>query len=108
MQKQQLMQRKKNQIRSRFFSILLSVLIMGVIGYFFWQTTHMGMPNLHGWESIEVLNFARNHHIDIHFEFIYSSEMAPTLVISQSVQPGSAITEGMSLIVEISKGIKVK
>ena len=66
------------------------------------------MPNLHGWESTEVLNFARDHDIEIQFEFIYSSDMAPTLVISQSVGPGTPITEGMRLTVEISKGIEVR
>ena len=108
MQKQQQAKRKKSRIRLRFFSILLFILIIAVIGYYFWQTTNRGIPNLHGWESIEVLNFANNHNIDIHFEFVYSNNMAPTLVISQSVPPGTIITEGMSLTVEISKGIRVR
>ena len=66
------------------------------------------MPNLYGWESVRVLDFARDHNIEVQVEFIYSNDMAPTLVISQSIQPGTTITEGMSLTVEISKGIKVR
>jgi len=108
MQEQQPTRKKKNRITARFFSLFFSLFIIGAIGYFFWQTTHRQIPNLHGWESTEVLDFARNHHIEINFEFIYSNDMAPTLVFSQSVPPGTAITEGMRLTVEISKGVEVR
>jgi len=108
MQEQQSVRRKKNRIRARFFSIVFSIFIMAAIGYFFWQTTQIQIPNLHGWESTEVLDFARGHHIEIEFEFVYSRDMAPTLVVSQSVPPGTAITAGMHLTVEISKGVEVR
>jgi len=108
MQKQQPVRRKKHRIRARFFSIFFTILIITAIGYFFWQTTNTQIPNLHGWESTEVLDFGNNHSIEINFEFIYSNDMAPTLVISQSVPPGTVITDGMSLTVEISKGVEVR
>ena len=108
MQKQQPVRRKKNRIRARFFSLFFSIFIMIVIGYFFWQSMNAQIPNLHGWESIEVLHFGRNHEIEINFEFIYSNDLAPTLVVSQSLPPGTAITEGMRLTVEISKGVEVR
>jgi beta-lactam-binding protein with PASTA domain len=81
---------------------------MATIGYFFWQITNTQIPNLHGWASTEVLGFARNHNIEIDFQFIYSTDMAPTLVVSQSIPPGTAITEEMQLIIEISKGVEVR
>jgi len=108
MQEQQTTRKKKTRITARFFSLFFSLLIIGVVGYFFWQTTQRQIPNLHGWESVAVLDFARSHHIEVYFEFIYSNEMAPTLVLSQSVSPGVAITEGMRLTVEVSKGIEVR
>ena len=108
MQKQQQVRKKKNRITARFFSIIFSISIIAVIGYFFWQSTNPRMPNLHGWESTEVLNFARVHEIELEFEFVYSNNMAPTLVISQTIPPGTAITEGMLLRIEISKGIEVR
>ena len=108
MQEQQPVRKKKTRIKPRFFSIILSIFIMAAIGYFFWQTTNIQIPNLHGWESVEVLEFAREHDIQIHFEFIYTGDMAPTLVVSQSVPPGTDIVPGMHLTVEISKGIEVR
>jgi len=108
MQKQQLARRRKNRLKARFFSLFLTILIITVIGYFFWQTTNTTMPNLHGWESIEVLDFARDHNIEIQVEFIYSNDIAPTLIISQSIPPRTVITEGMTLNVEISKGVEVR
>ena len=108
MQKQYPVRRKKTRIRARFFSLFFSLFIMVAIGYFFWQTTHTQIPNFHGWESTAVLDFGRRHAIDVHFEFIYSSDMSPTRVVSQSVPPGTTIFEGMGLTVEISKGIEVR
>ena len=108
MEIQQSARRKRNRIRARFFSLILIISIIAVIGYFFWQTTSEQMPNLHGWESAEVLNFARDNEIEVHFEFIYSTDMAPTLVMSQSIPPRTILTEDMSLSVEISKGVEVR
>jgi len=108
MQKKPLAIKKRNRVRARFFSIFLTVLIVAVVGYLLYLTTSERLPNLHGRESAEVLDFARNHNIDVHFEFIYSNEMPPTRVISQSVPPRTEITEGMSLTVEISKGVEVR
>jgi len=108
MQKQHLPRRRRNRVRARFFSLLLTISIVAVIGYFFLQTTGMHLPNLHGWEAREVLDFARNNNIEVQFEFTYSDSVAPTLVISQSEPPRTAITEGMSLSIEISKGIEVR
>ena len=103
-----LVRKNKNRVRARFYSIFLSFLIILAIGYFFWQATNTQIPNLHGWESTEVLNFGKNHDIEINFEFIYSTDMPPTLVVSQSVPPGTAITEDLSFTVEISKGVEVR
>jgi len=105
---QKQVKRKKNFVRARFFSMILSIFILGVIGFFFWRATQLQIPNLHGWESTEVLAFANKHNIEIEFEFVYSIEMAPTLVMRQSVPPGTAITEGMQLAIEISKGVEVR
>ena len=99
---------KKSRLTARFFSILLSIGIIVVIGYFFWRRTHTQIPNLHGWYATEAMAFGRIHNIDITFEFVYSIDMAPTLVVSQSIPPGSAITEDIELIIEISKGIEVR
>lgn len=108
MQRQQLVRKKKNRVRARFFSLFLTILIITVIGYFFWQTTVERMPNLHGWESAQVLDFARDHNIEVLVDFIYTNDMVPTLVVSQSISPRTDITEGMSLRVEISKGVEVR
>ena len=107
MQKHKPIRRKKNRVKARFFSLFLTILIISVVGYLYWQTTNTRIPNLHGWESTEVLNFAKEHNIEIEVEFIYSNIMAPTLVISQSIPPRTAITEGMVLIIEVSKGVEV-
>jgi len=109
MQKQHSARRKRNRVRARFFSLFFTILIVAVIGYFFWKTTtSMHLPNLHGWKSCEVLDFAKDHNIEVHFEFVYSPDIAPTLVMSQSAPPRTAITEGMSLSIQISKGIEVR
>ena len=108
MQKQQLVRKKKNRVRARFFSLFISILIIAVIGYFLWQTTSERMPNLHGWESAQVLDFARDHNIEVQVDFIYTDDIMPALVVSQSVSPRTNITEGMSLKVEISKGVEVR
>jgi len=108
MQRQQLARKRKTRVRARFFSLFLSLLIITVIGYFFWQTTGEQIPNLHGWKSSEVLDFARYHNIEVEMDFIYTSDMMPTLVVSQSISPRTDITEGMSLRVEISKGVEVR
>lgn len=100
--------KRKKRFRARFFSIFLTIFICVVIGYFFWQTTHSQIPNLHGWSSTEVLDFSRENYINLEIEFIYSNEVAPTLVISQSIPPRTAITEGMDLTIEVSKGIEVQ
>lgn len=105
---EQPIRRRKNRLKARFFSIFLSLFILAMIGYFFWQTTHPQIPNLHGWSSTEVLDFGKDHEMDIQFEFIYSRDVAPTLVISQSIPPRTAISEGMDLTVEISKGVEVR
>lgn len=98
----------RNHVKARFYSVILSILIIVTIGYFFWQAMNTQIPNLHGWESTKVLDFGKEHDIEINFEFIYSNDMAPTRVLSQSVPPGTAITEGMSFTVEISKGVEVR
>jgi len=100
--------RKKNRLTARFFSVLLTIGIIVVIGYFFWQRTHIQIPNLHGWYSAEVIDFGRTHSISIEFEFVYCADMAPTLVVSQSIAPGTTITDDMELLIEISKGIEVR
>jgi len=108
MAKQKSENRKKRRLTARFFSVLLTMGIIFVVGYFFWQQTHTQVPNLHGWHATEVMDFGQTHQIELIFEFVYSSEMAPTLVVRQSVAPGSLITEDMALLVEISKGIEVR
>jgi len=108
MQEQQSTRKKKTRITARFFLLFFSLVIISVIGYFFWQTTQRQLPNLHGWESTAVLDFASSHHIDVYFEFIYSNDMAPTRILSQSVPPRTAIAEGMRLTVEVSKGVEVR
>ena len=108
MQKHKQVRRKKNRIRARFFSLFITILIISVIGYFYWQTTNTRIPNLHGWESTDVLDFAKDHNIEIEVEFVYSNNLAPTLVISQSISPGTDITEGMILSIEVSKGVEVR
>ena len=108
MQKSKPVRRRRNRVRARFFSLFLTILIISVIGYFYWQTTNTRIPNLHGWESTEVLEFAREHNIEIEVEFIYSNDMAPTLVIGQSIPPQTDITDGMVLEIEVSKGFEVR
>jgi len=100
--------KKQTAIKARILSILLTCVILGMIVYFFWQPEGSHLPNLHGWQSTDVLDFARRHDIDLDIAFSYSQDMAPTLVISQSLPPGEAITEGMTLVVEISKGVEVR
>lgn len=100
--------KKKNRLTARFYSILITTGILVTIGLFFWQSTQAQIPNLHGWESIEVMSFGQTHNITLEFEFVYSEDIAPTLVVNQSIPPGAAIVENMTLIIEISKGIEVR
>jgi len=108
MAKQQQRRKRKYRLTARFFSLIFSIAIIVVVSTFFWRRTNVQIPNLHGWESTEVMEFGQTHNISIQFEFVYSTDMAPTLVVNQSVPPGTAITEGIELIIEISKGIEVR
>jgi len=108
MQKKSVKRKKKNRLRARFYSILVTLLIIISAGYFFWQVTNTQVPNLHGWESVDVLNFGHDHNVLINFEFVYSNDVAPTRVVSQSVLPGATITEDLQITVEISKGVEIK
>jgi len=99
--------RKKIRLRARFYTIV-ATLVMLIIGLFFLRSTNTNLPNLHGWESNAVVQFAREHGIDVEFEFSYSTDVAPTLVIGQSVAPGTNLDEVDALIIEVSKGIEVQ
>jgi len=100
--------RKKVRLTARFYTIVSTFFIMVLITLFFWRNPNTQIPNLHGWESAAVLEFAREHDINVEFAFSYSETIAPTLVISQSVVPRTRIETGMRLVVEVSKGIEVR
>ena len=110
MQKQKIQQprRKKVRFKPRFYTIIATFLIVLIIIIFLWRSGSNRIPNLHGWESSAVLDFVRANNINVEFEFIYSSEVAPTLVINQSVTPGTSIHEVSTLIIQVSKGIEVR
>ena len=99
--------RKKVRFKARFYTIV-ATFIMLIIGLIFWRSAGNSIPNLHGWESNAVVHFARDNNIDIEFEFSYSSDVAPTLVIGQSIAPGTNLNEVHELIIEVSKGIEVQ
>lgn len=107
MEQQQLI-KKKARLRPRFFSMILMVAIIILSVYFVWYGNRNQFPNLHGWASTDVLTFARDNDIEITFDFVYSDMVAPTLVSSQSVQPGTMMNDNMVVMVEISKGIRVR
>ena len=100
--------RKKVRFTSRFYTIMATFFIMLLATVYFWHVSSSRMPNLHGWESNTVLEFAEEHNIEVEFEFNYSNDVAPALVIGQSVTPGTAISEVQNLIVEVSLGIEVR
>lgn len=79
-----------------------------IFAFFFLRQAHNQVPNLHGWESAAVIEFATEFGLDLEFDFSYSSTVAPTLVMKQSVAPGTRIEPGMRLTIEISKGIEVR
>lgn len=99
--------RKKVRFRARFYTIMATFIIL-ITGLIFWRTGVNSIPNLHGWESSAVARFARDNNIDVEFEFSYSNEVAPALVISQSVTPGTNLNQVRELIIEVSKGIEVR
>jgi len=104
---QQPSRRKKVRLRARFYTIM-ATFIMLIIGLIFWRSNNNSIPNLHGWDSSEVVRFANDHNINVEFEFSYSNTVAPTLVIGQSVAPGTNLNGVHELIVEVSKGIEVR
>ena len=99
--------RKKVRFRARFYTIV-ATFIMLIVGLIFWRSNNNSIPNLHGWDSSAVVDFARENSIVVEFEFSYSNSVAPTLVIGQSVAPGTKLNEVRTLIVEVSKGIEVR
>jgi len=105
---QQVVRKKKKRIRARFFSVILTVLITIFIISFFFRSNQSQLPNLRGWESVDVLRFAQEFEIDVSVVFVYTHEIAPTKVVSQSLAPGTPITEIIELIIEVSKGIEVR
>jgi beta-lactam-binding protein with PASTA domain len=105
---QQQLIKKKARLRPRFFSMILIIAITVLSVYFVWYGNRNQLPNLHGWASTDVLTFAADNDIEVIFEFVYSDTVAPTLVSSQSVQPGTMMTDDMVVMVEISKGTKVR
>lgn len=107
MEQQQFIKRKV-KLRPRFFSMILMIAIMSLSVYFAWYGNRNQLPNLHGWASVDVLTFASDNDIEITVEFVYSDRVAPTLVSSQSVQPGTIIHDNMAVTVEVSKGVKVR
>lgn len=100
--------RKKTRATARFYTIIATFLIIVFTTIFLFFSGNNQIPNLHGWQSVDVIRFADDNDIEIEFEFIYSSEIAPTLVISQSVAPGTNINEVSRLTIQISKGIEVR
>lgn len=100
--------RKKNRIRPRFYSIILSLLIFITVGIFIRHHLHLTVPNFHGWEGADVIEFAQIHQIQVNFTFVYDEQMSPTKVTGQSVAPRTELTADMVIDIEISKGIEVR
>jgi len=99
---------KKKFIRLRIFSLGLSLAILIAIAFFLLGNGSHHIPNFHGWTVQDVLDFVEtNDDLTVRFDLVYSEEMVPARVVSQSYAPGTTITEGMRIRVEISKGIEV-
>ena len=99
--------RRKRRLKPRFFTVIFSILIAILLfRFFFGRHQEVVMPNFHGWESVDVMDFvSRYDNVSVIFELVYSSTVPPTRVISQSVQPGVSLSDGdIQLIVEVSKG----
>ncbi|MCL1991148.1 MAG: hypothetical protein FWG67_09700 [Defluviitaleaceae bacterium] len=100
--------KRRRVVKTRLFSLLFTIGIVITLGYFFWQTRRPHLPNLHGWAATEVMAFGDRHHINVQFEFVYAEDVAPTLVVSQSLPPRTRLVAGLNLVIEISKGIEVR
>ena len=100
--------KKRYRLKPRFFSILFAISIIINITFFFLRARgDETMPNLHGWSSDDVLVFEEEHdNISIIFELVYSNDVIPTRVVSQSIQPGTNIADtNIVMTVEVSKGV---
>ena len=99
---------RKNFIRLRLLSLGLSLSILIAIAFFLFGGGSNQVPNFHGWTVPDVLEFVGNHeNLRVSFELVYSEDMMPARVVGQSYGPGTTMTEGMQVIIEISKGIEV-
>jgi len=99
--------RRKRRLKPRFFTVIFSILI-AVLLFRFFSGEHQEavMPNFHGWESVDVIDFVGRHdNVTVTFELVYSSEVPPTRVARQSIAPGVSLTDvDDQLIIEVSKG----
>ena len=100
--------KRRAKLKPRFFSMILMLVIFVLSIYLVWYSNRNQLPNLHGWPSTDVLAFAREHEVEVMFEFVYSDTIAPTLVSGQSHQPGTVMNDELVVVVEISKGIQVR
>jgi len=109
MQKKTTKKKTRTRLTAKTYSILLSTIIIIIIGLFFLRRNQSSqMPNFHGWYSKDVIEFASDFGFIVEYDFVYSETVAPTRVISQTVNPGTQITPNLYLFIEISKGREVR
>ena len=98
---------KRYRIKPRFYCLILTILILGSLGYRFYDNVNANeLPNFYGWLSEDVMEFEEEHsNLSIIYELVYSENVRPARVVSQSVQPGTELNkEPIVLTVQVSKG----
>lgn len=62
------------------------------------------MPDLVGAEYGDVFRLATDHDLDIIVNSTFSDTVAPNTIVSQSISPGTALEDGMELVITYSRG----
>ncbi len=62
------------------------------------------MPSCIGWPMDKVKDYFRSKDCEIKFEYVYNSDVAANCVIKQTIEPGSELTPGCTIIFEMSNG----
>ena len=62
------------------------------------------MPSCIDWSIQQVQDYFDSENCNVKFEYVYNSSVPANHVISQSVEPGSKLTPGCTIVLEMSKG----
>lgn len=62
------------------------------------------MPSCIDWSLEQVQDYFKSKDCEVKFEFSYNSSVSANHVISQSIEPGSELTPGCTIVLEMSKG----